>query len=86
MAYVLKKRDRYMTGHSYSTAYGYSFSWSDDPGEARRFADDDPSGDHFAARTGAKIIKVGNSKQELRALGKRAATCSTQTQPARSER
>lgn len=72
MAYVLKKRDRYMTGHSYATGRGYSFSWSADLSEARRFSDDDPSTDVFASRTRAKPIRVENTKRELKALGKRA--------------
>lgn len=71
MSYILKRRDRYMTGHSYSTLRGYSFSWSMDENDARRFADDDPATDGFANQTGAKIIRVENTKKELRALGRR---------------
>ena len=71
MAYVLKKRCRYLTGHSYATGIGYSFSWSPNIEDARRFADDDPSPDGYAKRTGAKIVQVENTKKELRAIGRR---------------
>lgn len=77
MAYILKKRDRYMTGHSYATGIGYSYSWSPNINDARRFADDDPSPDGLAQRTGAKIIPVENTKKELRDLGRRAMECRT---------
>jgi hypothetical protein len=82
MAYVLRRRDRYMTGHGYATGIGYSFSWSPSIEDARRFADDDPSCDVFASRTGAKIVRVENTKKERRELGKRAMTCCTNPCPA----
>lgn len=71
MAYILKKRGRFLTGHSYATHGGYSFSWSPNEADARRFADDDPSSDRFEQLTGAKIVHVANTRKELKAFGKR---------------
>lgn len=72
MAYVMKKRHRYLTGHSYATGLGYSFHWSADIGEALRIPDDCPQTDFYQQRTGARIVHVENMRKELKALGKRA--------------
>ena len=35
VTFVIKKNGRFYTGHSYSTGFGNSFSWSKDIGKAR---------------------------------------------------
>lgn len=35
--HVIKKRDRYMTGHNYATGLGYKFHWTKDLAEARKW-------------------------------------------------
>lgn len=70
MAYVLRKGSRFMTGHSYATGYGYSFSWSSDESKARRFSDTDASVDTLIRHSRAKLEHRKNLKHEIRALGK----------------
>lgn len=69
MAYVLKRRSLFMTGHSYATGMQYRFFWSSDETKARRFADDDPSVDTFSRMTGARIEHRPNTRAELREIG-----------------
>jgi hypothetical protein len=70
MAYLLVKRGKFMTGHSYATGVGYSFTWAGDEHEARRFADNAPFLDFFTNITGAKRVPRPNNRRELRALAR----------------
>lgn len=36
MLYVVKKKGKYLKGHSYSTLMGYKFSWTSDLSKARQ--------------------------------------------------
>lgn len=74
MSYVLVKRGRFMEGHSYTTAHGYSFSWTKDREKARVFAEGDPSTDTFANKTGARIERVADGVSRLDADTKPAQT------------
>lgn len=51
--YVIKKRGRWLVGHSYATAIGYSFSWTANPFEARLYKNC-PT----LVPSGAKVVSV----------------------------
>ena len=70
MSLILKKRGRYLTGHSYATGFGYSYSWSPDISKARRFIDTSPYVKSFAMSTKATIIKVESTQSELREVAR----------------
>lgn len=81
MAYLIQKRGKFMTGHGYATGVGYSYSWSTNEAEARRFGDDDAMVDVHAQRTKGKPVYRPNTRQELRQLGReRISIRSTQKQ------
>lgn len=69
MAYLLMKRGKYMEGHSCCMG-SYSFYWTADASQARRFSDDNPSLDFFCNTTGAKPVRVPNTRAELRSIGR----------------
>lgn len=71
MAKLLSKRGKFLEGHSYATGVGYSFSWTRDEAQARRFADDEPNLGFFANITGAKVVDRENTRREQRELGRR---------------
>lgn len=72
MAYVLIKRNRFLSGHGYSTLHGYSFTWAQTEAEARRFSDTDGRLDFYRNATGARIERRTNTRAELRSLGRQA--------------
>lgn len=37
--HVIKKRGKYLRGHSYCSGFGYQFHWSTRPEDARKFVD-----------------------------------------------
>ncbi len=74
MAYVLIKRGKFLEGHSYSTAHGYSFTWTTDEAKARRFGDGEPA-DLFGNLTHGRFEWRKNNRLELRALGREAQAC-----------
>lgn len=72
MAYVLIRHKRFLSSHGYATGLGYSFKWSPNESDARRFSDNDPRVDFFKNATGARIEHRVNTRSELRLLGREA--------------
>ena len=70
MAYVLMRRGKFISSHSYATGRGFRFSWTADEANAQRFADGDPTVDLFRNLTGASIERRQNTKSELREIGR----------------
>lgn len=61
---VIVKRGRFLHGHDYSTAFGYSFSWTPDPKLARVFSESDEGGAlvTLSLRSGGRIHKLPAGK------------------------
>lgn len=70
MAIILKKRDKYLRSSSYCTGFGTDYRWTRNESEARRYSDDSPYAELTARATGAKLIRVENTKRELKALAR----------------
>lgn len=74
MSVILKKRGKYLEGSSYCTGFPERYHWTSDQAKARRFCDDE---DHlynrFARSTGAALVKVPSTRQELKQMYKRIA-------------
>ena len=52
--FVVKHKGKFLTGHSYATGFGYSYSWSRHVSEARLFKYDE----HAQAPKGSKEINL----------------------------
>lgn len=69
MAWIIKKSGKYLAGQGYATGIGYTFTWTHNPLQARRFGDDGPVCS-FAALTGGKGEHVPNTRSEAKAIYK----------------
>lgn len=57
---VIKKRGKYLEGHSYSSLTGYSFYWTANPSDARKFkaGADDGALEGCRQLTGGTVISA----------------------------
>lgn len=76
--YLIRKNGKYMKGHSYATAFGYSFHWTDDAEKARRFFGGEGSLVGLAQNSGGKIYEAPDrhSPEEWGPSDARRLTCS----------
>lgn len=54
--FAVKRRKKYLTGHSYATGIGYSFSWADDSRSARQL--EESTALFLAVVSGGKVVEL----------------------------